>query len=81
MLTCFLPLPAGAVNSVLIPSVCRTVSTLPTDRKNRGLPEVVCRDFFNSFMPKRLWQIAGFNFGFWVENWELKIGNLLLTTP
>jgi hypothetical protein len=35
-----------------------------TNRKNRGIPEVVCRDFFNSFMPKRLRQIAGFNFGF-----------------
>jgi hypothetical protein len=34
-----------------------------TNRKNRAMPEVVCRDFFNSFMPKRLWQIAGFNFG------------------
>ena len=35
-----------------------------TNRKNRGIPKVVCRDFFNSFMPKRLRQIAGFNFGF-----------------
>jgi len=35
-----------------------------TNRKNRGIPKAVCRDFFNSFMPKRLWQIAGFNFGF-----------------
>jgi hypothetical protein len=35
-----------------------------TNRKNRGIPKVVCRDFFNSFIPKRLWQIAGFNFGF-----------------
>ena len=25
---------------------------------------MVCRDFFNLFMPKRLRQIAGFNFGF-----------------
>ena len=38
-----------------------------TNRKNRGIPEVVCRDFFNSFMPKRLRQIAGFNFGFRVK--------------
>jgi len=35
-----------------------------TNRKNRGIPKVVCRDFFNSFMPKRLCQIVGFNFGF-----------------
>jgi hypothetical protein len=35
-----------------------------TNRKNRGIPKVVCRDSFNSFMPKRLRQIAGFNFGF-----------------
>jgi hypothetical protein len=34
-----------------------------TNRKNRGIPKAVCRDFFNSFLPKRLWQIAGFNFG------------------
>jgi hypothetical protein len=24
-----------------------------TNRKNRGIPKAVCRDFFNSFMPKR----------------------------
>jgi hypothetical protein len=38
-----------------------------TNRKNRGMPKAVCRDFFNSFMPKRLRQIAGFNFGFRVK--------------
>jgi hypothetical protein len=38
-----------------------------TNRKNRGLPKAVCRDFFNSFLPKRLRQIAGFNFGFRVK--------------
>jgi hypothetical protein len=38
-----------------------------TNRKNRGIPKVVYRDFFNSFMPKRLCQIAGFNFGFRVK--------------
>jgi hypothetical protein len=35
-----------------------------TNRKNRGIPKAVCRGFFNSFMPKRLRQLAGFNFGF-----------------
>ena len=31
---------------------------------------MVCRDFFNSFMPERLWRIAGFNFGFRVYSNE-----------
>src|SRR5208283_484070 len=39
-----------------------------TNRKNRGIPKQVCRDFFNSFMPNRLGQIAHFNFGVRVES-------------